>query len=388
MNILELSAYFYPHKGGIEEVIKNLSTLWIKKKHHVTVVTSDQGCDKKYDVLDKIKIYYLKSQLFMSDPFFSTIFKTIKNLNKRQKFDIALIHHPHPFTLFAGAYSCKKNNIPYCVHMHGKELILTGYKRMFSLIYNKIFLKYILKNSKKIFICVNKIGLESDILKCYNNKIIIIPHGIGERDLDYSKYKSKLLLKKEFGLIGRKIIFSVGVLRNYKRLDILIRAMPKIIKLIPDVILIIGGRGPEEYRLKNFVEKLNLKSYVKFLGFISDDTKFRYYKASDLFILPSPTIMESFGLVALESSIVKTPVIVTSGIGISEVFTKHKIGMLVRPFDPDDLADKAIKLLKNPKLSRKIANKSYSVVKKYYLWDNIADQYLNILEQVKNDKTE
>tara|TARA_Y100000031_G_C8253381_1_gene401709 strand:+ start:6215 stop:7378 length:1164 start_codon:yes stop_codon:yes gene_type:complete len=383
MNILELSAYFYPNKGGIETVIYNLTKQWTKnnkntnknkdKKHNVIVITSDQGSTKSYDEIGKVKTHYLRSKLILLDPIYPSIFKKIKQLNKKQKLDIALIHHPHPFTLFAGAYACKKNKIPYCVHMHGKELILPGWKKPLTSLYNVIFLKYILSNAEKIFICVDKIKHQSKILKKYKHKIVTIPHGINFEEFDNDKKKSNK---------DTNIILYLGVLRDYKRLDILVKAMPKIIKHVPNTKLIIAGKGPELKKLKNLSNNLKINKHILFQGFVPDKIKPDYYKSADLFVLPSPTIMESFGIVALEAMLTKTPVIVSQGAGIAEVFEKNNIPTVVKPFSSESIANMTIKLLKNKKLSKNIANKSYNLIKNKFQWKHIAKQYLEVFKDV------
>jgi len=386
MNILELSAYFYPHKGGIESIIYYLASEWTKNRESVTIITSDQGSKREFDVVNKIKIHYLKSFIFMQDAIFLSVFRKIRQLNELNKFDIAHIHHPHPFILFFGSLICKKNKIPYVIHMHGRELVFDGWKNIVAKLYNLFMLNYSLKNSEAIMVHTRKVINKSKYLIKYKNKIKYNPHGINLKEFDFNKLESKSKLKKKLNLINKKIILFVGVLRDYKRLDILIKAMPKIIKKVPNSLLIIAGKGPEEKRLKRLTTKLKLNDFVRFLGFLPDNLKCKYYKAADLFILPSPTIMESFGTVAFEAFAMKCPVIVTRGAGIAEVFEKEKIGLISEPFSSQDIADKAIKLLNNKKYCTKITNRAYEIIKKKYQWGYIADKYLDTFNTIIKNK--
>ncbi|MBS3112487.1 glycosyltransferase family 4 protein [Candidatus Woesearchaeota archaeon] len=360
MKILETPAYFLPHIGGIESVVYSLSKEWIKLKHKVKIITSSIGSDKTKEIMEDIKVGRIKSFTFIQDAIAPLLPFSLHSA------DIAHIHHPHPYWMFVCASYFRIKKVPYVVHMHGKEIVYTGWKKWIAIFYNYFFLDFILRRSEKIISHTIKVIPQSQYLRKYKNKIVCIPHGT-----DLMHFKK---IKRS------NFIFSVGI-RDYKRLDILIRSMPLILKKVK-TRLVIAGKGKEKDKLEKLIEKLGLQEEVIFLGYITEGQKYGLYQKAGVFILPSPTIMESFGTVAFEALSMKCPTIVTSGAGISEIFEKEKIGIIVQPYKITELAEQIVKLLKNKKLANEIGEKGYKVIEKKYQWKHIAKKYIEIFEEV------
>lgn len=389
MKILELPAYFLPNNGGIEYCVYYLSKEFVKLGHQVTIISSDVINNASQDAKDaylgkgipetsahgKISVKRLKSFTFLKTPIALTLKKAIMN----EDFDLLVLHYPHPFFIDVGAYVARKKKKPYVVHCHGKEIELSGIIGFLGTIYNRLLFEKVLKDAAGIITNTNMVIPLSRFLTRYNGKIITIPHGV---DCDRFK-KIKTRLKEDLGLKSNKIILYVGALRWYKGLDVLLKAFKAILSQVPDARLIIVGKGEEEQRLKDLALRLSIKDQVIFQGFVDDSKLAEYYSVADLFILPSPTIEESFGLVALEACSVGLPAIVTSGAGVSEIFEKEQIGCVVKPSDPDCLAVKSIELLTNPKLCASIAKKSQQVIHKKYTWNQIAKRYISMFEEMR-----
>ncbi|MBW3015179.1 glycosyltransferase family 4 protein [Candidatus Woesearchaeota archaeon] len=375
MKILEVVAYFLPKKGGIEYVVYYLSKQWVKKGNEVKVVTSSIGSDIKEEDMKGVSVRRLKAYSFLKDAFAPGL----KRVMKKEKPDIVHIHHPHPYFLYKGAMVAKKMKVPYVIHMHGREIIFPGVMGIAAKVYNKFFLDKVLKNASRIMTHTMKVLPQSYYLTKYKDKIAYIPHGININEFD-SEIDTNV--RERYDIEDKKVILFVGVLREYKGIDIMLKGMPKIIEKVPDVMFVIAGKGPEEEKLKGIVNDLGIERHVKFVGFVSDEEKVELYKAADLFVMPSPTIMESFGIVAFEAMAMKTPVIVSKGAGISEVFEKEGIGFLVEPFDVNSLASTSVKVLKDSDMAFENVKKSYEVVSSKYKWSDIAERYIEVFNEV------
>lgn len=367
MRILELPAYFTPHIGGIESIVHSLSKEWVKLGHHVKVVTSSIGSDMADEFMDGIAVNRAGAVTIFDNPVALTLIPEI--LLDSERFDIAHIHHPHPFWIYFSSLACRLRRIPYVFHMHGREIIYPRLMNIPAKVYNTLFLNSVMKHAAKIMTHTQKVIPQSEYMKKYSAKIVHIPHGV---DLLYDPRNE----------VRENFIFTVGV-RDYKRLDVLIKAMPFILKKV-DTKLLIAGDGPEKAHLLRLVQDLKLTCDVKFLGYVSDEQKYDLYSKAGVFVLPSPTIMESFGTVAFEAFSMKCPVIITSGAGISEVFEKENIGVVVQPFDPKDMAEQVINVLKNKRLAKRLGEQGYKIITERYRWEDIAKQYLAVFEGVVN----
>ena len=114
--------------------------------------------------------------------------------------------------------------------------------------------------------------------------------------------------------IDNNIILFVGNLTPYKGPDVLVKAMQIIVKEVPDTELIFVGSGMMRDELEMLSKRLDVEKYVKFAGFVEESLKPLYYKAADVFVLPSTMSTESFGIVNLEAMKCGIP-IVASKIG-------------------------------------------------------------------------
>ncbi len=202
-------------------------------------------------------------------------------------------------------------------------------------------------------------------------KIYIIPNGI---DL---KYVRDITSKS----IGHPCILYVGRLTKRKGVDILLKAIPMIKDLIPNILLYIIGEGPQDNELKEIVKDLNIDNNVKFLGFVSEEEKYSYYKHVDICIIPS--IDEPFGIVLLEAMACGKPIVASNVGGIPFVVEDGKTGILVKPGDVDILAEKIIMLLQSEELREQMgmAGKEKTA---NFSWQVIAEQTVKIYKDLIN----
>lgn len=136
------------------------------------------------------------------------------------------------------------------------------------------------------------------------------------------------------------VILSVGVLRYYKGLHVLLQALQRL-----EATLVVVGEGPEGSQLKALVVDLGIADRVFFAGRVPDADLPSYYQAADVFVLPSHLRAEAFGIVLLEAMAACLPLVTTEiGTGTSEINQHGKTGFIVDPNVPAALA-RAIKVL-------------------------------------------
>ncbi len=146
----------------------------------------------------------------------------------------------------------------------------------------------------------------------------------------------------------------VGRLVPYKGLDVLLKAAQRV----PATIL-IAGDGPLAEPLKAQAAAAGLGSRVQFLGHLTDKEIVANFHACDVFVLPSVTRAETFGVVQLEAMACGKPVVSTNlPTGVPWVNRHLETGLVVPPGDEDALAAALTTLVSDPAWSRRMGERA------------------------------
>ncbi len=188
--------------------------------------------------------------------------------------------------------------------------------------------------------------------------------------------KSKI--KKELGLKDKKTAISIGQFIPRKGYDVLISAW-KDIDPNYELIIIGGGEKEEEY-IKQISE--NNLTNITLIGFKSKEEIVKYYKACDLFVLP--TREDVWGLVINEAMAFGIPIITTDNCVAGLELIKDGInGYIVPVEDTEILAEKINKILADEKLCEDMGRKNLEIIKPYTI-ENIAQSHIELFEQIFN----
>jgi len=185
----------------------------------------------------------------------------------------------------------------------------------------------------------------SEFLRQYRDRTEINPYGINTTALAVSNGSRAQVdqLRKEY---GDRIVLFVGVLRYYKGIDVLIRAMTEV-----NGRALIVGRGVDLAALQMQAEQLGVTDKVVFLGEVPDARLRALLHAADVFVLPSIDRCEAFGIVQLEAMACGKPVVSTDlPTGVRFVNQHEVTGLLAPPGDAPALAAALNRLLDDPAL--------------------------------------
>lgn len=333
--VLHISKFYPPDRGGIEsftgDLINNIShkiicdVLCFNKKNKTII--------EKRGFYNIIRAAILGN--FFSAPISFSIIFLLKKIYK--EYNILHLHLPNPIATLAIFLINPKNKL--IIHWHSDIIRQKKIFFLYSFLQN-----WILKRADLIIVSSKNYLDNSPHLKKYKEKCIIIPLGVDPARLKYDKEKVENIRKT---YKGKPIIFSLGRLVYYKGFDYLIKAMEKV-----DGYLIIGGRGILEKKLKRLIKDLKLEKKVFLLGDIKNSEISNYYKACDIFCLPSIEKSEAFGIVQLEAMYFAKPIVSTEipGSGVSFVNQNNFTGLVVTPRDAEALAWAINKIIKSQKL--------------------------------------
>jgi glycosyltransferase involved in cell wall biosynthesis len=136
---------------------------------------------------------------------------------------------------------------------------------------------------------------------------------------------------------GNVICFN-GRLDKSKRQEILLKAVPELLKTFPDLQVHIAGTGSEDQYLRDLCKKLNIESVIHFAGGVFMDEVYRILSMSKVHV--SASVHEGFGLANVEALAMGTPVVAPPVGGIKEVLEDGKNGFFFNPDIENDIAEK------------------------------------------------
>ena len=182
-------------------------------------------------------------------------------------------------------------------------------------------------------------------LKLGNDRCTILPNCV-DGDRFYPQEKPASLLRL-YGLgPTRKILFTLARLdsrERYKGHDLVLEALPRIRRIIPEVHYILSGRGNETKHLRQRVRDLDLNDCVTLTGFVPDQALRDHYNLCDIFLMPSRA--EGFGIVFLEALACGKSVIAGNADGSRDPLADGAFGKLIDPSSVDELVDAVTKRL-------------------------------------------
>ncbi|HEX7260104.1 MAG TPA: glycosyltransferase family 4 protein [Candidatus Saccharimonadia bacterium] len=201
--------------------------------------------------------------------------------------------------------------------------------------------------------------------------------------LDVNHFKPQ---RAEFNKVP--VILGAGILFRWRRFEDLISAAA--------IVRDAGKRfklriiGSEDYdplyssELHQLVTELSLQDHVAFLGRVSEDTLLRNYQQSDVFVFPNHN--QTWGLAVFEAMASGTPVIVSRTSGAHEVLTDKVNALLVDPLHPEQIAQKILGLLEDPKLREELARSGREFVEHNISWKLYSTNMLNAFHGSSNNE--
>ncbi|GET29339.1 hypothetical protein SD074_15410 [Prolixibacter sp. SD074] len=213
--------------------------------------------------------------------------------------------------------------------------------------------------------------MANETKKYINKDIEITPFGV-----DVNRFKKLPNVERDELIIG-----NVKSLAPIYGIDILIRSFNQILKKNPtqNLRLQIIGEGPEKENLQTLARSLNIEEYVDFLGKIDNSELPLYYNKFALTV--SPSISESFGVVAIEAMACECPVVVSDADGFSEVVKDTETGYIAPKKDIEATADAIQKLLDDSTLRARMGKKGRERVLQLYNWEENVDNMINIYKK-------
>ena len=223
-----------------------------------------------------------------------------------------------------------------------------------------------------------------------NDKVEVIPHGT-----HLVSYEDKSLLKEKYGLKGKKVLTTFGLLGPGKNIETTLKALPSIVKDLPNVVfLIIGKTHPtiirelgEDYRLflENLIVELGLQNHVEFVNrFLPTSELLEYLQLTDIYLFTSKDPNQAVSGTFAYALSCGCPVISTPIPHALEVL-QNNAGRVFDFSDHRQLQKIVLELLANPKeLNEMRLNGLHTSANS--AWQNVAIAHANLFERIGEEK--
>jgi glycosyltransferase involved in cell wall biosynthesis len=330
-SILHIGKFYPPHPGGMETHLRSLVGYQSRDFDVEVLVGNDQPRTVR-ESLDGARITRLAT--YGSVASMPIVPGFLPSLVRRRE-DLVHLHMPNPAA--AAAFLASGHRGKLVITHHGDTL---GRKRLRKL--TEPFSRAAMERASAIIVSSQRYVDSSEELRPYRDKCHIIPLG-----MDIAPPTAEVLAKAQTlraQYQARRLLVAAGRLVPYKGFEYLLRALSGV-----DATLLLIGRGSLRDHLQRVAVEVGVADRVHFLGFVESVEP--YLHAADIFVMPSITRAESFGLVQLEAMAAGVPVINTDlASAVPEISLNGVTGVTVPPADAAALAEAIRLLLQDRKL--------------------------------------
>lgn len=354
----------HAYAGGAEVYVHELAKRWAKNGNQVTVFSGNDNKNPDYEVIDGVETYR------RGGTYTVYIFAVLYYLRKfRGKYDVII--------------DCE-NGIPFFTPLFAKEQVILLIHHVHQEIFRN-FLRFPLSKVAEILegkimpmvyrnknVVTVSASSQKNIFKLGFTKagnIEIIPNGVtSDLFVDYPKTDNI-----SFVYLGR--------LKEYKNIDVAIKAFAKVVRIHKKAKLAIVGTGESYLSLKKLTKELGIERAVKFYGRVTETEKAKLLAKSWAAIQPSQ--MEGWGITVIEANAAGTPVIASNVSGLQDSVVDGQTGILVPAGNVTQFANAMMKIAEDD-----VARLSYSqeaqLWAKNFDWDRSAESFYSVIRRNLN----
>ena len=388
----------YKRVGGTEMYLHSLSNIFRGKGHEMFLFAIDDEKEiTKHDLFvyrDKFKRNPFKYILwYYLNP---SLYRRLRNWIKKVNPDVIHIHNNGKFTSSI-LLALLGFNIPVvqtvhdhtpicptslCTKLHGEQCDggfgircpMSGCISWARYAYQRVpeYIKqYLLKTNVNLFIAPSR-ALERRLIKYGIRNVAYLPSFVYVMKFEYD------INQMETGNV-----LYVGRLAKEKGVHYLIKALPKIVKAYSSCMLNIVGDGPMMSDLLKLVRDLDIEKHVTIHGKLFDDALMAAYQKANVVVIPSACV-ENSPIVAYETMALGRPIVGSDIGGIPDLVVDGETGFLVEPRNPDQIAEKVIRILSNTELGIRMGKNARENCITKYNHEEHYKKLMRIYEKVKH----
>ncbi len=365
---------FYPHLSGVTIVTDRIASYFAKQGNETFIITSsdkgnfliEQG-SKGYTII-RLKSYpsVVRKKIRISP------FPQIATFKLFKKFKPDIIHLQDPvFISEALSKEALKRKIPVIATQHSSlafPLSYLGLPEVVSAWAGKILattLSHFYNKHCRLIITPSNF-IKNEVLNWgVKIPVEVVSNGIDLRIFKKGKVSLEFLQKYYLqDFISKPVVFYSGRIDKDKNLEVLIKAIPLVLKE-KEVNFLFLGDGDIKNDLKRVVKSMNIEEHLRFIGPLqpTDSNLPQFYQLSSLFVIPS--FIEGQSLATMEAMASGLPIVAANGGALKELVFDNENGFLVNPFSEKEFAEKILAVLSDEKLKKRMSQKSLELIKSH-----------------------
>ena len=366
LRVLHVGKYYPPVPGGMERVLQVLC----EQERRVIdsrVLAVNTAARTRTEVWDGVPVTRVGRVASIGSV---GVCPTFPLELRRRSADVTVIHEPNPLALVSDFLA--RGSGPLVVWYHS-EVLRPAWK--YRLMYRP-FLRRVLDRAARIVVSSPRLVEHARELQAYRRKCAVIPFGVElERfELADSHARRALELRRRRG----PIVLFVGRLVPYKGVSVLLDAMRDV-----DGTAFIVGTGPLADPLREQARRAGIADRIVFAGDVDDHELVALYHACDVFVLPSVTHAEAFGMVQIEAMACGTPVISTDlPSGVPWVNQHGETGLVVPPGDSAALAAAISRLGSDEPLRKRLGTGARRRVEREFTAARMSERTVSLYREV------
>ncbi len=425
--IVHITPVYPPYAGGIGVVAKKMAEGLTKRGWEVDVVTPKGGPEVSKSLSHKV--IELKQVIRIGNA------AVVPQIRKLERYDIIHLHYPFfggaEWLLFNKSIKQENKKTKLVLQYH-HDADASGLKGLIFKLYDRLVLPRLMKRADRVIVSSMDYAQHSRIAKYISNKFIEIPLGV-----DSERFKSLPISsptrkgETERGCFTILFVGSLDRAHWFKGLEVLLHAFAilkqeneqnrlKSTHLNPalnttsqlrhssqrlrrlnranpacagspgragrrlgfDLKCLVIGEGLLKEKYKKMAQELGIQDHVQFLGNVPHAQLPDCYRNADLFVFPSVSRAEAFGLVALEAMATGLPVIVSDLPGVRTLVEEGINGFKVPVNDPQALARCMQVLVEDKTLCDRMGQKSRVKVMIDYSCDKVIDKIERVYQEI------
>ena len=339
--------------------------------HLLSLGNSNEGAK---DLEQKAEVLGIPTQKLRTSNPLTLLVEALRIETSTGRQGVDLIHsHGYKGNIMFGLWPKAFRRIPVISTMHGWTTVnhyskISIYEKLDRFCLKQLDARVLVTNGHPG--AVNFLNMEDERNKVIENGI---PNLLFNQDIIKNTEKRFIEFCQNGYVIG-----SIGRLSPEKGFEYLIESIETLSKEASDYKLVIIGEGRSRDQLEGCIRKRGLEDKVMLLGYRHE--AYNFMKFFDIFVLPSLT--EGLPITLLEAMQARRPVVAANVGGIPQVLENGRLGMLIEPRDPDNIAHSILHIRKHPEIALRLKNEAFLHVQQKYSCHRMAQEYSDTYKSV------